>query len=41
MATVTPDGLLMLTNGTSQLKGHAFYPAPQSVGKDSGAKISR
>jgi hypothetical protein len=28
MATVTPDGLLMLTNGTSQLKGHAFYPAP-------------
>ncbi|XP_062184867.1 L-type lectin-domain containing receptor kinase SIT2-like [Phragmites australis] len=28
MATVTPDGLLMLTNATSQLKGHAFYPAP-------------
>jgi len=28
MATVTPDGLLMLTNGTNQLKGHAFYPAP-------------
>uniref|UniRef100_A0A0D9W7H9 non-specific serine/threonine protein kinase n=1 Tax=Leersia perrieri TaxID=77586 RepID=A0A0D9W7H9_9ORYZ len=28
MATVTPNGLLMLTNGTSQLKGHAFYPAP-------------
>ncbi|KAL6627808.1 hypothetical protein ACP70R_031534 [Stipagrostis hirtigluma subsp. patula] len=27
-ATVTPEGLLMLTNGTSQLKGHAFYPAP-------------
>ncbi|KAL6903444.1 hypothetical protein ACP4OV_004257 [Aristida adscensionis] len=28
MATVTPDGLLMLTNGTSQLKGHAFFPTP-------------
>ncbi|XP_006652561.2 L-type lectin-domain containing receptor kinase SIT2 [Oryza brachyantha] len=28
MATVTPNGLLMLTNGTNQLKGHAFYPAP-------------
>jgi hypothetical protein len=28
MATVTPDGLLMLTNGTTALKGHAFYPAP-------------
>ncbi|CAL5076468.1 unnamed protein product [Urochloa decumbens] len=27
-ATVTPDGLLQLTNGTHQLKGHAFYPAP-------------
>ncbi|KAL6652327.1 hypothetical protein ACP70R_011252 [Stipagrostis hirtigluma subsp. patula] len=28
MATVTPEGLLLLTNGTNQLKGHAFYPAP-------------
>ncbi|KAK3144161.1 hypothetical protein QOZ80_4AG0309490 [Eleusine coracana subsp. coracana] len=28
MATATPDGLLMLTNGTNQLKGHAFYPTP-------------
>ncbi|RCV34684.1 hypothetical protein SEVIR_7G188100v4 [Setaria viridis] len=28
MATVTPDGLLLLTNATKQLKGHAFYPAP-------------
>uniref|UniRef100_A0A0E0F868 Uncharacterized protein n=1 Tax=Oryza meridionalis TaxID=40149 RepID=A0A0E0F868_9ORYZ len=28
MATVTPNGLLMLTNGTNQLKGHAFFPAP-------------
>uniref|UniRef100_A0A0D9YNX9 Transcription factor HY5 n=1 Tax=Oryza glumipatula TaxID=40148 RepID=A0A0D9YNX9_9ORYZ len=28
MATVTPNRLLMLTNGTNQLKGHAFFPAP-------------
>ncbi|CAL5030851.1 unnamed protein product [Urochloa decumbens] len=28
MATVTPDGLLLLTNATPQLKGHAFYPSP-------------
>ncbi|OEL35448.1 L-type lectin-domain containing receptor kinase IV.1 [Dichanthelium oligosanthes] len=28
MATVTPDGLLLLTNATPQLKSHAFYPAP-------------
>ncbi|RLM66230.1 L-type lectin-domain containing receptor kinase IV.1 [Panicum miliaceum] len=28
MATVTPDGLLLLTNAIPQLKGHAFYPAP-------------
>ncbi|KAL6646643.1 hypothetical protein ACP70R_015720 [Stipagrostis hirtigluma subsp. patula] len=27
MDTVTPEGLLMLTDGTNQL-GHAFYPAP-------------
>ncbi|KAL6596677.1 hypothetical protein ACP70R_047320 [Stipagrostis hirtigluma subsp. patula] len=27
-ATVTPDGLLQLTNGTAYLKGHAFHPAP-------------
>uniref|UniRef100_A0ACD5YVE1 Uncharacterized protein n=1 Tax=Avena sativa TaxID=4498 RepID=A0ACD5YVE1_AVESA len=25
-AVVTPDGVLMLTNGTTLLKGHAFYP---------------
>nr|CAB3499541.1 unnamed protein product [Digitaria exilis] len=28
MAVVEPDGKLMLTNVTSQLKGHAFHPAP-------------
>uniref|UniRef100_A0A8R7PQ00 non-specific serine/threonine protein kinase n=1 Tax=Triticum urartu TaxID=4572 RepID=A0A8R7PQ00_TRIUA len=27
-ATVTPEGLLELTNGTDQQKGHAFYPTP-------------
>ncbi|XP_066318987.1 L-type lectin-domain containing receptor kinase SIT1-like [Miscanthus floridulus] len=27
-AAVTPNGLLMLTNGTTLLKGHAFYPSP-------------
>ncbi|XP_044955549.1 L-type lectin-domain containing receptor kinase SIT2-like [Hordeum vulgare subsp. vulgare] len=27
-ATVTPDGLLELTNGTAYQKGHAFHPAP-------------
>ncbi|KAL6856005.1 hypothetical protein ACP4OV_018807 [Aristida adscensionis] len=27
-ATVTPNGLLMLTNGTLQTKGHAFHPSP-------------
>jgi hypothetical protein len=25
-ATVTPNGLLELTNGTPRLKGHAFHP---------------
>uniref|UniRef100_A0A0D3GEY6 non-specific serine/threonine protein kinase n=1 Tax=Oryza barthii TaxID=65489 RepID=A0A0D3GEY6_9ORYZ len=28
MAMVEPDGKLMLTNVTSQMKGHAFHPAP-------------
>ncbi|XP_062219769.1 L-type lectin-domain containing receptor kinase SIT1-like [Phragmites australis] len=27
-AAVTAEGLLMLTNGTTLLKGHAFYPSP-------------
>uniref|UniRef100_A0ACD5UYH4 Uncharacterized protein n=1 Tax=Avena sativa TaxID=4498 RepID=A0ACD5UYH4_AVESA len=27
-ATVTPEGLLELTNGSVQLKGHAFFPDP-------------
>jgi hypothetical protein len=28
VATVTPNGLLELTNGSLRLKGHAFHPAP-------------
>lgn len=27
-STVTPNGLLVLTNGTIQMKGHAFHPSP-------------
>ncbi|CAM0906388.1 unnamed protein product [Alopecurus aequalis] len=27
-AALMPDGLLMLTNGTSDTKGHAFHPSP-------------
>uniref|UniRef100_J3MID7 non-specific serine/threonine protein kinase n=1 Tax=Oryza brachyantha TaxID=4533 RepID=J3MID7_ORYBR len=32
-ATVTPNGLLMLTNGSLRLKGHAFHPTPFSFRK--------
>nr|BAK00406.1 predicted protein [Hordeum vulgare subsp. vulgare] len=28
VAGVTPNGLLMLTNGPIQMKGHAFHPSP-------------
>nr|CAB3452617.1 unnamed protein product [Digitaria exilis] len=28
MASITPNGLLQLTNGTLRLKGHAFHPTP-------------
>ncbi|CAL5089899.1 unnamed protein product [Urochloa decumbens] len=28
MASITPNGLLELTNGTLRLKGHAFHPTP-------------
>ncbi|WOL15375.1 hypothetical protein Cni_G24156 [Canna indica] len=27
-ATITPSGLLVLTNATKQMKGHAFHPSP-------------
>ncbi|RLN35690.1 hypothetical protein C2845_PM03G10600 [Panicum miliaceum] len=35
-ATVTPSGLMMLTNGTIQMKGHAFHPDPLPF-RDPGA----
>ncbi|KAM3197110.1 hypothetical protein ACQJBY_072654 [Aegilops geniculata] len=39
-ATVTPDGLLELTNGTDQQKGHAFYPTPlRFTGGSPGAVV--
>ncbi|CAL5069053.1 unnamed protein product [Urochloa decumbens] len=28
MSTVAPNGLLVLSNGTSQMAGHAFHPTP-------------
>lgn len=33
VATITPSGLLELTNGTFRLKGHAFHPTPFHFGK--------
>ena len=36
VAAVTPNGLLMLTNGSIQLKGHAFHPSPLPF-RDPGA----
>ncbi|RCV13681.1 hypothetical protein SETIT_2G365200v2 [Setaria italica] len=36
-ASVTPNGLLMLTNGTIQMKGHAFHPSPLPF-QDPGAR---
>ena len=36
-STVTPDGLLMLTNGTIQMIGHAFHPSPLPF-RDPGAQ---
>ncbi|KAG2639770.1 hypothetical protein PVAP13_2KG044900 [Panicum virgatum] len=33
-ATITPNGLLELTNGTARLKGHAFHPTPIHVSKE-------
>ncbi|KAM3347236.1 hypothetical protein ACQJBY_021294 [Aegilops geniculata] len=38
-ATVTPDGLLELTNGTDQQKGHAFYPTPLRFAGSPGAVV--
>ncbi|KAF7028155.1 hypothetical protein CFC21_040118 [Triticum aestivum] len=38
-ATVTPDGLLELTNGTDQQKGHAFYRTPLRFTGSPGAVV--
>jgi hypothetical protein len=39
-AVVTAEGLLRLTNGTTQLKGHAFYPSRARF-RDDGASSPR
>jgi hypothetical protein len=38
-AAVMPNGLLQLTNGTEQLKGHAFYPSPLRFQKSPNNKL--
>jgi len=40
-ATVRPPGLLELTNGTLQLKGHAFHPTPLRFRESGGAGAVR
>ena len=36
-AAVTADGFLRLTNGTTLLKGHAFYPSPLRFRRDAAS----
>ncbi|KAL6637946.1 hypothetical protein ACP70R_025518 [Stipagrostis hirtigluma subsp. patula] len=38
-AVVTPTGLLELTNGTAQLKGHAVHPAPLRFRRTPGGAV--
>ncbi|KAF8728131.1 hypothetical protein HU200_018714 [Digitaria exilis] len=38
-ATITADGLLELTNGSVQLKGHAFLPAPMRFRSSPGSTV--
>uniref|UniRef100_A0A0A9CNC0 non-specific serine/threonine protein kinase n=1 Tax=Arundo donax TaxID=35708 RepID=A0A0A9CNC0_ARUDO len=38
-ATVTPDGLLVLTSHKTNLKGHAFYPNPLQFRRTPGDKV--
>ncbi|CAN6164181.1 unnamed protein product [Urochloa humidicola] len=40
-ATITPDGVLELTNHTVHIKGHAFYPTPWRFRKSPGAQTSQ
>jgi len=37
VAAITPDGMLELTNGTLQRKGHAFHPSPVRLLRGGGA----
>ncbi|WVZ60721.1 hypothetical protein U9M48_010705 [Paspalum notatum var. saurae] len=39
-AMVTPDGVLVLTNGTHLMKGHGVYPAPLHLRSPSGGVLS-
>ncbi|KAL6903751.1 hypothetical protein ACP4OV_004564 [Aristida adscensionis] len=39
MATVAPNGLLVLSNGTNQMAGHAFHPAPLRLRDGAGAAV--
>lgn len=38
-ATITPDGVLELTNRTVHIKGHAFYPSPWLLRKSPGEMV--
>ncbi|XP_062212548.1 L-type lectin-domain containing receptor kinase SIT2-like [Phragmites australis] len=38
-AVITPTGLLELTNGTAQLKGHAVHPAPLQFQRTPGGPV--
>nr|TKW21118.1 hypothetical protein SEVIR_4G183700v2 [Setaria viridis] len=38
-ATITPDGVLELTNHTVHIKGHAFYPTPWRFRKSPGEMV--
>uniref|UniRef100_A0A0E0EYA9 non-specific serine/threonine protein kinase n=1 Tax=Oryza meridionalis TaxID=40149 RepID=A0A0E0EYA9_9ORYZ len=40
MATVTPGGLLLLTNDTDMNKGHAFHPEPVRFGGGGGGGVA-
>jgi len=38
-ATINPDGILELTNGSFNLKGHAFYPSPLHFRKSPSGNV--
>ncbi|CAN6272519.1 unnamed protein product [Urochloa humidicola] len=39
MSVVAPNGLLVLSNGTSQMAGHAFHPTPVRLRDGPGAAV--